>query len=144
MSFNTFLIKLMQINNFLHLRLESSNTQSTGTRKDFDNLVVLINSAGKSLCDKIMLGKEQLINDVIDLRNKVFDMKDLPTFTTRFEQLWSDASNMLPEHSFNIKSINFLETCELYSVGEHKGILEFVYIIYRMFQKTHFKTSIIL
>ena len=66
MSLKTFLIKLTQINYFLLRLLESYNAESTGTRKDFDNwlrLVVLINYAGKSLCDEILHEKETLPRD---------------------------------------------------------------------------------
>lgn len=65
---------------------------------------------------------EKLINDVRDMWNKIFHMKDVSTSTTKFEQLWSDASDMLEGHSFDVKSLNILRTCDLYSVREHGGI----------------------
>ena len=66
---------------------------------------------------------EKLINDVRDMWNKIFHMKDVSTCTTKFEQLWSDASDMLARHKFDIQLLTFLRTCDLYSVGELRGIL---------------------
>ena len=76
---------------------------------------------------------EKLINDVRDMRNKIFHIKDVSTCTTKFEQLWSDASDMLTRHSFDIKSLDVLRTCDLYSVGELRGILEFKSLLFEKY-----------
>ena len=75
-----------------------------------------------------------LISNVRDMRNKVFHMKNVSTCTTKFEQMWSDASSMLAKHDFNSESLKVLRTCDLYAVREDRGILEFISVIYRMFQ----------
>ena len=73
---------------------------------------------------------KKLIDDVRDMRNKIFHIKDVSNCTTKFEQLWSDASDMLAGHSFDIKPLDVLRTCDLYSVKEHGGILEFLSLLF--------------
>ena len=154
--------------------------------KDYENwlrLVVLINYAGKKLCDEVLHEKENigdgaqlysklekhkdkihyqiheeifcpsnkiidkskfdlaiygavihllfglkyedLIYEVRDMRNKIFHMTDESISTANFNKLWSEAGNMLCKHGFDIKSLDDLRTCDISSVEDLKGILEF-------------------
>lgn len=69
---------------------------------------------------------KELIYDVRDMRNKIFHMKDVSICTTNFKQLWNKAYAMLWKHGFDIELFNVLRTCDLFSVEEYKGILEFL------------------
>ena len=88
---------------------------------------------------------KKLISDVRDIWNNIFHMKDVSTCTNKFEQLWSDASDMLAGHSFDMKSLSVLRTCDLYSVKEHGGIWEFLSLLFTgCFKKCPpFKISVI-
>ena len=66
---------------------------------------------------------KELITDVRSMRNKFFHMSDVSISTSNFEQLWSEACNLLMKHGFNIELLDVLKTCDLSSVEEYKGIL---------------------
>ena len=148
-------------------------------------MVVLINSAGKSLCYDILHEKEQIppdgaqlyskleecknkmnypinkdilcpsskvideskfdlmtyatvihlmfgtkysnfIDDVREMRNSIFHMKDKCICSGNFNQLWCDAWNMLQKYGFDTKLFINLSTCDLSSLKEYKGILDFL------------------
>ena len=70
---------------------------------------------------------DNLIDDVIDMWTKIFYMKDVSICTTKFEQLWKDACDMLTEHGFNKESHFVLRN--LSSNKEFKGILDFIIVL---------------
>ena len=70
----------------------------------------------------------KLIYDVREMRNKIFHMKDESICTANFKQLWSDACVMLHKHGFDIELFKNLRNCDLSSVEEYKGILDFFLI----------------
>ena len=69
---------------------------------------------------------DELIDDVRDIRNRIFYMKDISNCTANFKQLWKQARDMLSNHGFDIKPLNVLRTCDLSSVKQFKGILKFL------------------
>ena len=74
---------------------------------------------------------DKLLNDVGDKRDEIFHMQDESFCKANFEQLWLGACRMLDEHKFpNMKLLETLKTCDLFSVEEYKGILEFVSYLY--------------
>ena len=66
------------------------------------------------------------IYDVRDMRHKIFHLKDISNCMANIEQLWNEASTVLFKHGYDVKSLNFLKTCDLSSLKECKGILEFL------------------
>ena len=75
----------------------------------------------------LMIGDkyDELIYDVRDMRNKIFHMKDVSCCTTNFEQLWSEACDMLSNHGFDVNLIKALRNCHLTLEEEYKGSLKF-------------------
>ena len=74
---------------------------------------------------------EELMDKVVDLRNEIFHMEDKSICTMEFEQLWREAYNLFNDvfnqNGFgNIESLNILKTCDLSSIEEFKGILDFL------------------
>lgn len=68
----------------------------------------------------------ELLNDVGDMRNKIFHMRDESICKADFEQLWNEACCKSHEYKFPDKELlKTLKTCDRFSVGEYKGILEF-------------------
>ena len=68
----------------------------------------------------------KLIYDVREMRNKIFHMKDESICNANFKQLWINACVMLRKHGFDTKLFKNLMTCDLSSVEEYKGILDFL------------------
>ena len=69
---------------------------------------------------------EKLLRDVGDMRNEIFIMQDESICKADFEQMWSDACNMLLKYDFDIELLKTLKTCDLFSVDEYRGIFEFL------------------
>ena len=68
---------------------------------------------------------EELLEDVSNMRNKIFHMEDISICTTDFERLWNDACAILCKPGIDIKLPNLLRTCDLFSDEEYKGISDF-------------------
>ena len=71
---------------------------------------------------------KELLQDVRDMRNKIFHMKDVSICSTKFEQLWSDACNRLCKTGFHIELPNILRYCDLFSVEEYRGNCQSIYV----------------
>lgn len=69
---------------------------------------------------------EELIYEVRTMRNKIFQMTDESIRAANFNEVWTEAGTMFSKHGFDIKSLDDLRTCDLSSVEELKGILEFL------------------
>ena len=53
-------------------------------------------------------------------------MTDESIRAANFNEVWTEAGTMFSKHGFDIKSLDDLRTCDLSSVEELKGILEFL------------------
>lgn len=71
---------------------------------------------------------KELLQDVRDMRNKIFHMKDVSICSTKFEQLWSDTCNRLCKTGFHIELPNILQYCDLFSVEEYRGNCQSIYV----------------
>ena len=69
---------------------------------------------------------EELLEDVGDMRNKIFHMPHELICQTELEILWDDACDMLRRHNFDTELLKVLKNCDLFSAEEYQGILEFV------------------
>lgn len=65
---------------------------------------------------------KKLLQDVREMRNNIFHMKDVSTCTRKFEQLWKDACTRLCKPGFNIELPNIVRSGDLISVEKYKGI----------------------
>ena len=137
--------ELKKYKNDMHYQIHKDILCPSDEVIDESKFNLMIYAAIIHLKFEIKIKYKKLINDLRDMWNKIFHMKDVSTSTTKFEQLWSDASDMLERHSFDVKSLNILRTCDLYSVREHGGILEFLSLLFTgCFKKcTQCKISII-
>ena len=70
---------------------------------------------------------KELLQDVRDMRNKIFHMKDVSFCSTEFEQLWSDACKTLRKPGFHIELPNILWRCDMFSVEEYRGICQSIF-----------------
>ena len=68
---------------------------------------------------------EKLLDDVGDMRSDIFHMKDDSIIKADFDKLWKCACNMFRNHGFDIKSFQVFKTCNLFSVEQYRGIMEF-------------------
>ena len=66
------------------------------------------------------------IQELMDMQNKYFHMKDVSICSVDFERLWSDAWKTLERHSCEMKLLSFLKTSNLFSVEDCKGIYKLV------------------
>lgn len=72
---------------------------------------------------------DSLLDDVGDLRNKIFHMEDKKICTTESEEMWGEASDVLCKHGFVTKPDNALKFPNLHSYEEYKGNSDFIYFI---------------
>lgn len=84
--------------------------------KKFDLLIYAI------VIDSVSGGKyKELLDPLGDIRNKIFHMEDKAISIAEFETLWEEAGAELLKHGFDVNSLNFLKTCNLYSSEEWQG-----------------------
>ena len=74
---------------------------------------------------------EELIDKVVDLRNEIFHMEDESIRALEFEKLWGKAyglfNDVFNKYGFdNIESLSVLKTCDISSIKDCEGILDFL------------------
>ena len=69
---------------------------------------------------------KDLLHDVRDMRNEIFHMEDVSNCTRHFEELWNNACIILCKPGFSIELPSILKCCDLFSVDEYKGNLDFL------------------
>lgn len=69
---------------------------------------------------------QEILQKVSHQRNKIFQMEDVSVCTKDFQRLWNEACAVLCIPGIDIKLPNMLKTCDLFSVEEYEGILDFL------------------
>lgn len=69
---------------------------------------------------------EKLIDEVRTKRSNIFQMTDESICGANFNEEWNEVGTMFRKHDLDIKSLDDLRTCDLSSVEELKGILQFL------------------
>ena len=104
-----------------------------------DQRKILFPSSGITDCDKfdvtlytrVIKGKfgnkyDSLVNDLRDVRNKLFHYgkKEIPD--REFNQLWKDTTDMLQQHEFDLGLVDGLKTCDIFSHKLFRSIVTFL------------------